>query len=193
VDVGERGGKGCAGRPVAGDAGDFPAREDLADGQVAAVFLGDQEAAEVYVKDLISRGGEAAALGFEEVARVASGAAGEADLGEGGGAPDDVGFRERWPVQGRVEPDRFVGIAVVVADAAVAVGPAVGDQAGAGERGAVEAARGLLTAGSGAVARDGLGRGSGRDREQAGQQERGKREQRYAGLDVSSSVIRVKN
>jgi hypothetical protein len=44
-----------------------------------------------------------------------------------------------------------------------------------------------------AVARDGLGRRGGRDREQAAQQERGKREQRYAGLDVSSSVIRVKN
>jgi len=80
-------------RPVAGDAGDFAAGEDLVDGEVAAVGLGYEKAAEIDVQDLIPWGGEAAALGFEEVARVAGGAAGEADLREGGGAPDDVGFR----------------------------------------------------------------------------------------------------
>ena len=179
--------------PVAGDAGDFTAGEDLVDGEVVAVGLSNEEAAEVDVQDLVPWGGEAAALGFEEVARVAGGAAGEADLGEGGGAPDDVGFREGGPARGRVEPDRLLGVAVVVADPAVVVGAADRDQTGAGERGAVEAPGGLLTARSGAVARDGRRRGSGREREQAGQQERRNREQRYAGLDASSSVMRVKN
>jgi len=93
VDLGQRVGQCRAGRPVAGDAGYFAAREDLADGQVAPVFLRDQEAAEVDVEDLWSWGGEAAPLGFEEVTEVAAGAAGESDFREGGGAPDDVGFR----------------------------------------------------------------------------------------------------
>jgi len=193
VDVGEGLAERGAG-PVAGDSSHFAAGEDLADCDGLAVFLGYEEAAEVDVEDLGSWGGEASALGFEEVARVAGGAAGEADLGEGGRAPDDVGFRERPEVGGWVEPDRLVGIAVVVADAAVAVGTAVGDEAGAGERGAVEAARGQLTTRSRAIAGDRLRRrGGGREREQAGQQEGGKREQRYAGFDASSSVIRVKN
>jgi hypothetical protein len=165
----------------------------LADCDGGAVGLGYQEAAEVDVENVRPWGGEAAALGFEEVADVARGAAVEADLGEGGRAPDDVGLRERAEVGRRVEPDRLLGITVVVADAAVAVGAAVGDQAGAGEGGAVEAAGGLLTPGPRTVAYDWLRRGGGRDREQAGQQERWKREQRYAGFDVSSSVILVKN
>jgi len=75
---------------------------------------------------------------------VARGPAVEADLGEGGRAPDDVGLRERAEVGRRVEPDWLFGVAVVVADAAVAVGAAVGDEAGAGERGAIKAAGSLL-------------------------------------------------
>ena len=192
MDVGEGLVERGAG-PVAGDAGDLAAGEDLADCDGLAVFLSQQEAAEVDVENLGPWGGEAAALGLEEVARVAGGAAREADLGEGGRAPDDVGFREGRPVGGWVEPDRLVGIAVVVADAAVAVGAAVGDEAGARKRGAVEAAGRLGPARSRAIARDRLRRGGGRDREQAGQQERGKREQRYAGFAASSSVILVKN
>ena len=120
-------------------------------------------------------------------------AAREADLGEGSRAPNDVGLRERAEVGRRVEPDRLLGITVVVADAAVAVGAAVGDEAGAGERGAIKAAGPLLTTRPRAIARDRLRRGRGRDREEAGEQEGRKREQRYAGFDVSSSVIRVKN
>jgi len=143
VNVGE----GVAERrsgPVAGDAGYFAAGEYLADCDGGAVGLGQQEAAEVDVENVMSWGGEAAALGFEEVADVAGGAAGEADLGEGGRTPDDVGFRQGRQIGRWVEPDRLVGVAVVVADAAVAVGAAVGDEAGAGERGAVEAAGRLL-------------------------------------------------
>jgi hypothetical protein len=124
---------------------------------------------------------------------VARGAAVEADLGEGGRAPDDVGLRERAEVGRRVEPDRLLGITVVVADAAVAVGAALGHEAGARKRGAVEAAGPLLTTRPRAIARDRLRRGRGRDREEAGEQEGRKREQRYAGFDASSSVIRVKN
>jgi hypothetical protein len=139
-----------------------------------------------------SGGREAAALGFEEVARVAGGAAREADLGEGGRAPDDIGPGQGGQIERRLEPDRLLGIAVVVADTAVAVGATVGDEAGAGEGGAVEAAGGLRPARSRAVACDRLRRGGGRDRQQAGEQD-GKREQRYAGFDVSSSVMRVKN
>jgi len=89
-------------------------------------------------------GGEAAALGFEEVADVAGGAAGEADLGEGGRAPDDIRLRQNRQIGRRAEPDWLFGVAVVVADAAVAVGAAVGDEAGAGERGAIKAAGSLL-------------------------------------------------
>ncbi|HYR72844.1 MAG TPA: hypothetical protein VEP12_15750 [Candidatus Acidoferrum sp.] len=140
-------GQGVAERssaPVPGDSGYFAAGEDLAYCQVSAVGLGQQEAAEVDVENVVAWGGEAAALGFEEVADVAGGAAGEADLGEGGRAPDDVGLRERAEVGRRVEPDRLFGVAVVVADAAVAVGAAVGDEAGAGERGAIKAAGSLL-------------------------------------------------
>jgi hypothetical protein len=187
-------GQGVAERssaPVPGDSGYFAAGEDLAYCQVSAVGLGYQEAAEVDVENVMSWGGEAAALGFEEVADVARGAAVEADLGEGGRAPDDVGLRERAEVGRRVEPDRLLGITVVVADPAVAVGAALGDEAGAGERGAVEAAEWLLTARPRAIARDRLRRGRGR--EEAGEQEGRKREQRYAGFDASSSVIRVKN
>jgi hypothetical protein len=142
---------------------------------------------------VVAWGGEAAALGFEEVADVAGGAAAEADLGEGGRAPDDVRLGQGRQVGRRVEPDWLLGVAVVVADAAVAVGAAVGDEAGAGERGAVEAAGSLLAARPRAIARDRLRRGRGRDREEAGEQEGRKREQRYAGFDARSSVIRVKN
>jgi hypothetical protein len=145
VDLGE----GVAERrsgPVAGEAGYFAAGEYLADCDGGAVGLGQQEAAEVDVEDLGSWGGEAAALGFEEVADVAGGAAGEADLGEGGRAPDDIRLRENRQIGRRVEPDWLFGVAVVVADAAVAVGATVGDEAGARKRGAVEAAGSLLAA-----------------------------------------------
>lgn len=140
-------GEGVAERrsgPISGDSGYFAAGENLAYCQVSAVGLGYEEAAEVDVEDLMAWGGEAAALGFEEVADVAGGAAGEADLGEGGRAPDDVRLGQGRQIGRRVEPDWLLGVAVVVADAAVAVGATVGDEAGAGERGAVEAAGSLL-------------------------------------------------
>jgi len=143
VDVGE----GVAERrsgPVAGDAGYFSARKYLADCDGGAVGLGYQEAAEVDVENVVAWRGEAAALGFEEVADVAGGAAGEADLGEGGRAPDDIRLRQGRQIGRWVEPDWLLGVAVVVADTAVALGAAVGDEAGAGERGAVKAAGSLL-------------------------------------------------
>jgi hypothetical protein len=140
-------GQGVAERssaPVPGDSGYFAAGEDLAYCQVSAVGLGQQEAAEVDVENVVAWGGEAAALGFEEVADVAGGAAGEADLGEGGRAPDDIRLRQNRQIGRWAEPDWLFGVAVVVADAAVAVGAAVGDEAGAGERGAIKAAGSLL-------------------------------------------------
>jgi hypothetical protein len=106
--------------------------------------------------------------------------------------PDHLGLRERGETGRGVEPHGLLGVAVVVADAAVAVGAAVGDEAGAGERRAVDAARGLRGVSARAIAADGLRRGGG-DREEAGQQERRRREQRYVFWAVSSSVIRVKN
>jgi hypothetical protein len=107
--------------------------------------------------------------------------------------PDHLGLRKRGETRRGVEPDGFFGVAVVVADAAVAVRAAVGDQTGAGEGGSVDAARGLLGASARAVAGDGLRRGGGRDPEEAGQQKRRRREQRYVFCTVSSSVIRLKN
>jgi hypothetical protein len=193
VDLGERVGQRWARGPVAGDAGYFAAGEDLADRDGEAVGLRQEQAAEVDVENLVAWGREAAALGFEEVADAARGPAREADLGEGGRAPDDVGLRQRGEIGGGLEPDRLLGIAVVVADAAVAIGAAIGDEAGAGERGAVEAAGRPVPGRARAVPRDRRRGGGGRDREQARQQERRKREQRYAGFAVRSSVIRLKN
>jgi hypothetical protein len=192
MDVGEGVAERSSG-PVAGDSSYFATGEELADCEVAPIGLRDQQAAEIDIENVVSGGGEAAALGFEEVADVAGGAAVEADLGEGGRAPNDVGFRERMEVGRWLEPDRLLGITVVVPDAAVAVGAAVGHEAGAGEGRAIETAGRPLARGARTVARDWLRRGGGRDREQAGEQEGRKRDQRYAGFDVSSSVIRVKN
>jgi hypothetical protein len=77
---------------------------------------------------------------LEEVADAAWWAAVEADLGEGGFVPDHGGLGQRGEAGRGVEPDGVFGVAVVVADAAVAIGVAVGDEAGAGERRAVDAA-----------------------------------------------------
>lgn len=193
MDCGECGLEGGAGGPVAVDAGDFAAGEDLADDERPAFGLGYQEPARVRIQHLGAWRREAAALGFEEVADVARGAAVEADLGEGGLMPDHFGLRKRGETGWGVEPDGFFWVAVVVADAAVAIGPAVGDETGAGERGAVDAAGGLRGVSARAIAGDGLRRGGDRDREEAGQQERRRREQRYVFWAVSSSVMRVKN
>jgi hypothetical protein len=93
----------------------------------------------------------------------------------------------------RLEPRRLVGIAVVVADAAVPIGAALRDQTDARKRGAIEAAGGLLGAAARAVSRDRRRRGSGGERQQARQQDRSGGGQRYVLCDVRSSVIRLKN
>jgi hypothetical protein len=107
--------------------------------------------------------------------------------------PDHLGLRKRAKTGWGVEPDGLLGVAVVVADAAIAIGLASSDEAGAGKRRAVDAAGGLVGAAARAIAADGLRRGGGRDPEEAGQQKRWRREQRYVFWAVSSSVMRVKN
>ncbi len=129
-----------AGGPVAVDAGDFAAREDLADHEGAGVGLRHQETTRIDVENLGSGRREAAALGLEEVADAARRDAVESDLGKGGLMPDHVRLRKRGETGRGVEPDGLFGVAVVVADAAVAVRAAVGDEARAGEGRAVDAA-----------------------------------------------------
>jgi hypothetical protein len=107
--------------------------------------------------------------------------------------PDHRGLRERGETGRGVEPDGILGIAVVVADAAIAIGLASSDQAGAGKGRSIDAARGLRGAPARAIARDGLRCGGGRDPEEAGQQKRRRRDQRYVFWAVSSSVMRLKN
>ena len=191
MDGGEGGLEG-AGGPVALQACDLAAGEELAHHDRAAVGLSDQQAADVDGEDVGARGGEAAALGLEEVGDVAA-ADLEADLGEGGLVPEDLGARQGGDAGGRLEPGRLLGIAVVVADAAVAIGLAAGDDAGAGKSRAVDAVGRLAGAALRAVSRDRGGSGGGRGGEQARQQERRQREQRYVFCAVSSSVMRLKN
>jgi hypothetical protein len=186
------GGRERAGRPVTIEAGDLAPGEEQAHRDRAAVGLGDQLPADVDGQHVGPRRREAAALGLEEVRHVAR-ADLEAHLGEGGLVPEDLGARQGGGAGRRLEPDRLLGIAVVVADATVAIRAAAGDDAGAGEARAVDAVRGLLGTALGAVPRDRGGSGGGRGREQAGQQERRQRGQRYVFCAVSRSVMRPKN
>ena len=98
-----------------------------------------------------------------------------------------VTIRDAQPL-GRLRDFKFSDELVWV----VVIGAALGDQPDAWERGTVEAARGPLGSAAHAVSGHRSGRGGGQ-RQQAGDQERMRRGQRYVFCVVSSSVIRLKN
>jgi len=144
MDRGERLAQREAGSPGPLDAGDLARGEDLADRDRGPIRLRHQQTPDVHTQHVGLGGGETPTLRLEEVGEVTRGVQREPDLREGGLVPDDLRAGERGDTGRRLEPDRLLRIAVVVADPAVTVGAAPGDEAGAGEGGAVDAVRRLV-------------------------------------------------
>src|SRR5215831_3424905 len=158
-----------SGRPVPFNAQHFASRKDLPDGERAALLLGHEETTVVRLEDVPSRRGELAPPRFEEVAPRAGPPAADPRFRKGGAEPENVGARHGHHAGRRSEPRRLLGLAIVVADAAVAIVPAVGHDAGARHQGAIETVRRTRAARSCALAAD---HGLRRDRE-GGQEEEG--------------------
>src|SRR5262249_52881452 len=143
-----------SGRPVTFDAQHLTPRKDLPDGQRSAFPLSHQETTVVRLEDVPSRRGALAPPSFEEVGPRAGPPTADPRFRKGGAEPDDVGaWHGRHPDR-RGEPRRMLGLAVVVADAAVAIVPAVSHDAGAWHEGAIQAVRRTRAARSGALTAD---------------------------------------
>src|SRR5438128_148085 len=125
MDGRDRRAGGEAGSPLPLDAHDVAGGEDLADGERAPVHLGHEQAPVVHVEHVTAGRREQAPLRLEEVAPRAGAAARNPCLREGRGMPDHLGLGEDTQPIGRREPVWLRRAALVVADTAVTVGPAV--------------------------------------------------------------------